>query len=99
MRWGMDSILQTPDSLRGDGALGSALPVFLTNSSTFAADLADGLVRWLGPEEAGVEGEGWNGFALIVDDVLRQTGAATNFSLAGLDTSIVHYFRCALSPR
>ncbi|GAA6009662.1 uncharacterized protein JCM10292_003882 [Rhodotorula paludigena] len=95
MRWGMDSILQTPDSLRGDGALGSALPVFLTNSSTFVADLADGLIRWLGPEEAGVEGEGWNGFALIVDDVLRQTGAATNFSLAGLDTSIVHYFRLA----
>jgi hypothetical protein len=60
-------------------------------------------VSWMGVEEAGTAGEGWDGFALLVDDVLRQTGTATNFSLAGLDTSIVHYFRCvplsrALSP-
>ena len=97
MRWGMDSILQSPDSLVGDGALGTALPVFLTNSSTFASAISDGVIRWVGIDDAGVAGEGWNGFALLVDDVLRQTGPATNFSLAGLDSSIVHYFRCARS--
>ncbi|GAA5894856.1 hypothetical protein JCM6882_006694, partial [Rhodosporidiobolus microsporus] len=94
-RWGMDSILQTPASLVGDGAQGSSLPVFLTNSTTFAAAVGEGVVSWLSPEQAGVTGEGWDGFALLVDDVLRQTGASTNFSLAGLDTSIVHYFRLA----
>ncbi|GAA5848300.1 hypothetical protein JCM8547_004472 [Rhodosporidiobolus lusitaniae] len=94
-RWGFDSILETPASLVGDGALGTALPVFLTNSSTAVESLAEGVVRWMGVSEAGVEGEGWDGFALLVDDVLRQTGAATNFSVQGLETGVVHYFRLA----
>ncbi|GAA5911959.1 hypothetical protein JCM8208_002867 [Rhodotorula glutinis] len=95
MRWGMDSILQSPSSLVGDGALGTALPIFLTNSTSFALALSDGVIRWMSVDEAGVTSEGWNGFALLVDDVLKQTGAATNFSLAGLDSSVVHYFRLA----
>ncbi|BGP13769.1 hypothetical protein JCM10213v2_001707 [Rhodosporidiobolus nylandii] len=94
-RWGFDSILETPASLIGDGALGTSLPVFLTNSSNFAASLADGLVSWTSIEQAGTQTEGWDGFALLVDDVLRQTGSATNFSLMGLDASIPHYFRLA----
>ncbi|GAA6019324.1 hypothetical protein JCM10207_001262 [Rhodosporidiobolus poonsookiae] len=94
-RWGFDSILETPASLVGDGSLGSSLPIFLTNSSTFAAAAAEGVIRWMSPDEAGVASEGWDGFALLVDDVLRQTGASTNYSLAGLDTSIVHFFRLA----
>jgi len=96
MRWGMDSILQSPASLVGDGALGTALPIFLTNSTSFASAVSDGVIRWMGVDEAGVTSKGWNGFALLVDDVLKQTGAATNFSLAGLDSGVVHYFRCVV---
>ncbi|GAA5986746.1 hypothetical protein JCM11641_007760 [Rhodosporidiobolus odoratus] len=94
-RWGFDSILETPASLIGDGALGTSLPIFLTNSTNFAQAATDGFVSWMSPTDAATEGEGWNGFALLVDDVLRQTGTATNFSLAGLEAGVVHYFRLA----
>lgn len=95
MRWGMDSILQTPASLVGDGTTGSPLPDFLTNATNFAAAVSNGYIQWSSiPED--VAGKGYDGFALLVDDVLRQTGAATNYSLAALDANVVHYFRCIL---
>ncbi|GAA6029243.1 hypothetical protein JCM8097_003583 [Rhodosporidiobolus ruineniae] len=94
-RWGFDSILETPASLVGDGTSGSPLPVFLTNSTNFAAAVGEGVIRWMSADEAGADAATWDGFALLVDDVLRQTGASTNFSLAGLDTGITHYFRLA----
>ncbi|GAA5963286.1 hypothetical protein JCM21900_000320 [Sporobolomyces salmonicolor] len=94
-RWGFDSILETAEELVGDGTLGTSLPNFLTNSTNFASFVSDGFIQWMSVDQAGVSSEGWNGFALLVDDVLRQTGAATNFSLAGLDTTIPHFFRLA----
>ncbi|BGP26022.1 LCCL domain containing protein [Rhodotorula toruloides] len=94
MRWGMASILQTPASLVGDGTTGSPLPVFLTNATNFAAAVSSGYIQW-SSIPADVAGQGYDGFALLVDDVLRQTGAATNYSLAALDANVVHYFRLA----
>ena len=41
--------------------------------------------------------DGWNGFALLVDDVERYIGNAVNFSLAALDASVPHFFRLAVS--
>lgn len=88
-RWGFDSILQSAEALRGDGALGSDLPSFVTSATNFT--LGQAAVWWDAvPEELA---ESWDGFGLIVDDVLRYEGTATNFSIAGLDARIPHYFR------
>lgn len=40
---------------------------------------------------------GWNGFALLIDDVERFAGDALNFSLAALDATVPHFFRLAVS--
>jgi hypothetical protein len=40
---------------------------------------------------------GWDGFALLADDVERYVGIALNFSLAAFDPSIPHFFRLAVS--
>lgn len=40
---------------------------------------------------------GWNGFSLLVDDVERYMGSALNFSLAGLEAGLPHFFRLAVS--
>lgn len=88
-RWGFDSILQTPASLVGDGALGTALPIFLTSATNFTLGQAD--IAWAAiPTD--LVGQ-WDGFALIVDDVLAWTGIATNFSIASLNATLPHYFR------
>ena len=93
MRWGLDSILQTSASLVGDGATGSPLPAFLTNSTNFASYVAEGIVAWE-PISADLAAQGYDSFALLVDDVYKYSGTATNYTLAGLDASLVHYFRC-----
>lgn len=57
--WGYDSILQTPDELRGDASLGSDLPEWITNNATFTPSAG---LRWQAiPEDLQ---ESWNGFAL-----------------------------------
>jgi hypothetical protein len=75
--------------------MGSALPTFLTNSTNFNASiaLANQTVFWQGINE----GDSWNGFELIIDDVLRYSGPALNFSLASLQAGIPHFFRLAVS--
>ena len=41
--------------------------------------------------------DGWDGFELLVDDVLRYTGTGLNYSLAALQEGIPHFFRLAVS--
>ena len=110
--WGFDSILQTaaqvsshplrvPSNvlmhlqLQRDAALITDTPIFLTNSSTFnaALPLVNQTISWA----ALPDGEGWDGFALLVDDVERYAGAALNFSLSALTQGIPHFFRIAVS--
>jgi len=57
--WGFDSILQTLAELRGDAQLGSELPEWITNNSTF--NPANGLSWQPIPDDLI---ESWNGFAL-----------------------------------
>lgn len=91
--FGFDSILQTAADLRQDAAQGTALPTFLTNSTTYNASmpLINQTIQWaaLPPD--------WDGFALLVDDVERYVGTALNFSLASLNASIPHFFRLAFT--
>lgn len=94
--FGFDSILQTAASLVGDGTTGSPLPTFLTNSTTYNASiaLANQTISWHGMPTA-IATQGWNGFALLVDDVEVYVGTALNYSLAALEPSLPHFFRLA----
>ncbi|KAH9837151.1 uncharacterized protein C8Q71DRAFT_706978 [Rhodofomes roseus] len=91
--WGFDSILQTAADLQGDGASGSAMPSFITNSTNWNASVAlqNQTVSWAALPSSG----GWDGFSLILDDVERYTGTALNFSLAALQSGLPHFFRLA----
>lgn len=86
-RWGMDSILQTADSLRRDAALGSLLPSFsgLDNSTIFWNDI---------PANAD-----WDGFKLLINDVLKLNANSSTLSyrLEDTDTDIPYYARLAYS--
>ncbi|KAF9566175.1 hypothetical protein CPC08DRAFT_131096 [Agrocybe pediades] len=89
--FGLDSILQTAADLRQDAPLGSDLPTWATNSTNYNTSIpfANQFIVW----DPLVEG--WDGFALLVDDVQRYAGDALNFSLASLNSSLPHFFRLA----
>ncbi|KAH8120209.1 LCCL domain-containing protein [Phellopilus nigrolimitatus] len=92
--FGLASILQTAADLRRDAPLGSTLPSFLTNSTSYNSSipLVNQTILWDAVPDSG---DGWNGFALLVDDVERYVGTALNFSLASLQEGIPHFFRLA----
>ncbi|KZT72779.1 hypothetical protein DAEQUDRAFT_808764 [Daedalea quercina L-15889] len=91
--WGFDSILQTAADLQGDGASGSAMPSFVTNSTNWnvSIPLHNSTISWASLPSSG----GWDGFSLIIDDVERYAGTALNFSLAILQSGLPHFFRLA----
>ncbi|KAK0478298.1 hypothetical protein IW261DRAFT_1551663 [Armillaria novae-zelandiae] len=91
--YGFDSVLQTADELRQDAPLGSDLPTFLTNSTNYNASILfeNQTIAWDSLPA------GWDGFALLVDDVERYVGTALNFSLAAFNQSLPHFFRLALT--
>lgn len=94
--FGWDSILQTAAELRQDATLGSGIPAFLTNSTTFdpSVPLRNMTLLWEGLPS---NNNAWDGFSLLVDDVERFRGTASNFSLALLDQSLPHFFRLAFT--
>jgi hypothetical protein len=73
--------------------MGTLLPTFLTNSSTYNASIPflNQTIAW------NALPDGWDGFALLVDDVERYVGNALSFSLAAFDPSLPHFFRLAVS--
>ncbi|KAF8807725.1 hypothetical protein BYT27DRAFT_7098483 [Phlegmacium glaucopus] len=89
--FGFDSILQTASDLRQDAPLGSDLPIFGTNSTNFNSSIPflNQTIFW-NPLI-----EGWDGFALLVDDVQRFAGTGLNFSLGSLNPGLPHFFRLA----
>ncbi|KAI0051653.1 hypothetical protein FA95DRAFT_1484745 [Auriscalpium vulgare] len=93
--YGFDSILQTAAQLRRDATIGTDLPAFLTNATTYnsAVPWQNQTILWSPlPSD-----ESWDGFVLLVDDVERYVGAALNFSFASLQQGIPHFFRLALT--
>ncbi|KAN0060606.1 hypothetical protein ACQY0O_007264 [Thecaphora frezii] len=79
-RWGFDGLLQDVATVRGDATAGTGRPTFVTNSTNWSPD--SGIIEW-----AAIDGEqkkDWNGFNLLVDDVLRYQGSATLFNLSTL---------------
>ncbi|KAM6498425.1 hypothetical protein JOM56_006373 [Amanita muscaria] len=93
--FGFASIVQTPAQLLLDAPIGSILPTFLTNSTNYNGSISfsQQIISWA----AFPEGQGWDSYALLVDDVERYVGAATNYSLAALDATVPHFFRLAFS--
>ncbi|EIN14083.1 hypothetical protein PUNSTDRAFT_59668 [Punctularia strigosozonata HHB-11173 SS5] len=89
------SMFQTAAELQRDAISGSALPTFLTNSTTYNASipLHQQIISWAPPD-----GD-WDGFNLLVDDVERYSGAALNYSLAALQEGIPHFFRLAFTSQ
>jgi hypothetical protein len=91
-RWGFASIVQTAVELQGDASLGTELPVF-------AGPPKNGTLSWQGLPSDGH----WDGFALLVNDVLRYAGSATSVALStvlGDDVNeTTSYFRLALQRR
>ncbi|KAI6031620.1 hypothetical protein BKA83DRAFT_4203028 [Pisolithus microcarpus] len=73
---------------------------FVTNSTTYdpSVPLGNQTIFWSSIPSALVT-EGWNGFSLLVDDVERYAGNALNYSLAGLDAGLPHFFRLAYTSR
>lgn len=92
------AVALTLEQLVRDGPTGSPLPTFLTNSTTYnaAVVLANQTISWSNIP-ADIANQGWNGFALLVDDVERYAGNALNYSLAGLEAGLPHFFRLAVS--
>ena len=89
-------VLMHAFQLRQDSTLGSGVPYFLTNSTTFdpSIPLRNQTLLWEGLSS---NGGGWDGFSLLIDDVEVFHGMATNFSLALLNQSLPHFFRLAVS--
>ncbi|KAF8525172.1 hypothetical protein BU17DRAFT_42292 [Hysterangium stoloniferum] len=93
--FGLDSILQTAAELQRDAPAGTQLPTFLTNSTNYNSSIPLSTQNILWDDFPLDNPAGWNGFALLVDDVERFIGDALNFSLAALDTTVPHFFRLA----
>ncbi|KAH9944034.1 uncharacterized protein BXZ73DRAFT_39344 [Epithele typhae] len=93
--FGFDSVLQTQADLVRDAALGTDLPTFLTNSTSYNSSIPfiNQTILW----DALPDGKGWDGFALLVDDVERYVGDALNYTLSALEPNIVHFFRLAFT--
>lgn len=88
-RWGFDSILETPDHLREDGLLNSAVPEFLAIANWLDA----GYITWKGEPQLNYY------YSLLVNEVERYRGPdtfvdPTNFGL-GLQEDVPYYLRVA----
>lgn len=87
--------IDLPLQLLQDAVTGSVLPVWLTNSINYnkSVPLVNQTIQW------GPLASGWDSVALLVDDVERYVGTASNYSLAGLNlnATIPHFFRLAVS--
>ena len=80
--------------------MGSSLPTFATNSTSYNSSIPwqNQTIFWDAIPAALAASEGWDGFALLVDDVERYVGTALNYSLAALQEGLPHFFRLAVSP-
>ncbi|KAI0304994.1 hypothetical protein BC826DRAFT_902599 [Russula brevipes] len=95
--FGFASMFQTSAQLRRDGVFGTQLPSFVTNSTNYNSSLPllDQTILWTPLPN----GEDWDGFALLVDDVERYVGTGLNYSLAALQSGLPHFFRLAFTSQ
>jgi hypothetical protein len=97
-RWGFDSILQTPDELRGDAQLGSLLPMVLPpiihNNFDIAGLMANITFEWELPFP-----KRYDGLSILVNDVERfhsyEDAGKTSFTWVKHLEGAPEYFRFA----
>lgn len=80
-RWGFDGLIQDTAAIVGQGVYGTGIPSFLAPDTFNASALQ---VQWNGLPQQGADEVAWDGFQLLVDDVLRYIGPATSFNLSSL---------------
>lgn len=79
-RWSFDGLLEDNAVVQGDATGGTSRPTFNTTTTTFPT--ADGVVTWNPiPQD---EVANWDGYQLLVDDVLRYVGKSTSYNLSSL---------------
>ncbi|KZT41321.1 hypothetical protein SISSUDRAFT_1042898 [Sistotremastrum suecicum HHB10207 ss-3] len=90
------SIFETHAEIVRDGAVGSELPTFATNSTGWNSSLplVNQTISWNPFPD---DDNDWDSFSLMVDDVERLASNALNYSLALLQPGIPHFFRLAFS--
>ncbi|CEH15644.1 hypothetical protein CBOM_04391 [Ceraceosorus bombacis] len=87
-RWGFDPIATDIADIVGDGTFGTGLPSFAsaqnwTGLPGFGPSAnATGMVQW--DAIPGNQTDSWDGFHLLVDDVLRYAGEGTSFNMTSL---------------
>ncbi|SNX85391.1 uncharacterized protein MEPE_04100 [Melanopsichium pennsylvanicum] len=77
-RWSFDGLLEDDSVVQGDATGGTARPSFNTTSSDW--NVTQAVVRWNEIPQAEVND--WDGYMLLVDDVLRYQGSETSFNLS-----------------
>jgi hypothetical protein len=90
-RWGFDGLLQDNAVVQGDATGGTARPSFNTTPQDWAR--SEGVVRWNAFEDGG-----WDGYQLLVDDVLRYEGAQTSFNLMSVVDRMVQQIEADGQP-
>lgn len=84
-RWGYDGIIQDESVIQGDSPAGTDIPSFLPASNYTGVDAAtnSGLVNW----EPIPSGSNYDGFDLMVDDVLRMSATGeTSFDMGSISS-------------
>ena len=96
-RWGFDSILQTPAELRGDGQLGTALPMI--TAPIIHSNLGTGLQANITFEWKLPHPKHYDGISVLVNDVERFRGyedaSETSFTWVRHEDGLPEYFRFA----
>lgn len=84
-RWGYDGIIQDESVIRGDSTAGTDIPTFLPASNWTGVNATTGIgfVHW----QAAPANSTYDGFDLMIDDVLRVSASSTtSFDLGTLPT-------------
>ena len=88
--------MQTAAQLLGDGASGSPLPSFANATASWAWTPGTAATIGFAAVPSNLTGS-WDGYSLLVDDVERYAGSATNYTIAAslLQAGIPHFLRLA----
>lgn len=79
-RWSFDGLIKDNGVVQGDVTGGTGTRSFNTTNTTFAT--AGGVIAWnpIPNDQVG----NWDGFQLLVDDVLRYQGSSLSYNLSAL---------------
>lgn len=88
--------MQTAAELLQDGPQNSALPSFANSTTSWAWTPGTAATIGFAAVPSNLT-ETWDGFSLLIDDVERYSGTATNYTIAAslLQAGVPHFLRLA----